>query len=690
MTDVGGVTLRRPVRPALLALLALCLLLPGSAHAQDPAPSPQQFVQAAQSGQVDVVGRATYQLTLTGVDRTTTTVTGVGQTTVSNEAMVSFVKSWPARGFTTDPPDAMLIAQPTDGPPEVAVLRLSRPEWDAKGKTLSYTAMQVRDARATAFPKAKPTRLSAGELGPLTLTIAAPPLPSTVEDGGTFTDIRDFATEWSALLGLLFMALIVFLIWRSLKLVPKTAPQTLKPAAKSSVSWEEIAGADDAKEELMEVVQFLRDPKKFRRYGANMPKGVLLHGPPGTGKTLLAKAVAHESGAHFFSQSAAAFVEMFAGLGAARIRRLFAEARKHAPAIIFIDELDAVGGKRGEGMDNSEREQTLNQLLVEMDGFAATEDVVVMAASNLLDKLDPALLRPGRFDRQVFVSPPDVAGREAILEVHTRSKPLHDVDLSSIAAQTSGLTGADLANLCNEAAIFSARRDGVAITQADFDMALERVVAGVQSKRVLQPAEKAVVAYHEAGHALCGELLPSVDKVHKVSIVPRGKALGFTLNLPEEDRYLKTREELLDHMAMLLGGRVAEQVVFGKITTGASDDLKRVAELTHAMVHEYAMGTADPAQRGMYETGQASDVTRRIRDEEQRELAFEAQMMAERLITEHRDKLDELANQLLEHEVLERKQIDEIMHDTPKAEDRPRLTGIPTVTAAEELRPEDT
>lgn len=678
------------MRPALLALLALCLLLPGAARAQDQVPTSQRFVQQAQGVQLSQIGRATFQLVLTGVSRTTTTVSGVGQTTLSDETMDQFVRSWPARGFITKPPDAMLVTQADGQVRRVTVLRLGPPEWDSKARTLTYTATPVQDVAASAFPKAPTSQARTGELGPGTLTIAAPVAVVAPQDSGTFTDIRDFATEWSALLGLLFMALIVFLIWRSLKLVPKTAPQTLKPAAKSSVSWDEIAGADDAKEELMEVVQFLRDPKKFRRYGANMPKGVLLHGPPGTGKTLLAKAVAHESGAHFFSQSAAAFVEMFAGLGAARIRRLFAEARKHAPAIIFIDELDAVGGKRGEGMDNSEREQTLNQLLVEMDGFAATEDVVVMAASNLLDKLDPALLRPGRFDRQVFVSPPDVAGREQILEVHTRSKPLHDVDLSSIAAQTSGLTGADLANLCNEAAIFSARRDGVAITQADFDMALERVVAGVQSKRVLQPAEKAVVAYHEAGHALCGELLPSVDKVHKVSIVPRGKALGFTLNLPEEDRYLKTREELLDHMAMLLGGRVAEQVVFGKITTGASDDLKRVAELTHAMVHEYAMGTADPAQRGMYETGQASDITRRIRDEEQRELAFEAQMMAERLITEHRDKLDELANQLLEHEVLERKQIDAIMHDTPKVEDRPRLTGIPTVTAAEELRPKDT
>ena len=282
---------------------------------------------------------------------------------------------------------------------------------------------------------------------------------------------------------------------------------------------------------------------------------------------------------------------MFAGLGAARIRRLFAIARKHAPAIIFIDELDAVGGHRGSDI-SGEKDQTLNQLLVEMDGFASSGRVVVIAASNLLEKLDPALLRPGRFDRQVFVVPPDVKGREGVLQVHTRDKPLEDVDLELVARQTSGLTGADLANICNEAAIFAARRDSDHVAQRDFDSALERVVAGMQSRRVLNDHEKRVVAFHEAGHALCAELLPSVDRVHKISIVPRGRALGYTLNLPAEDRYLKTREELLDYMTVLLGGRVAEQIVFGSITTGASDDLKRVAEIAHAMVHEYAMGTA--------------------------------------------------------------------------------------------------
>src|SRR3954469_17988606 len=343
-----------------------------------------------------------------------------------------------------------------------------------------------------------------------------------------------------------FMALIVFFLWRTMKLMPKTKPLELKPDSIGSVKWDECAVVDPAKAELREVVDFLTDPERFKKLGARVPKGIILHGPPGTGKTLLAKAVANESGAAFFGQSAASFVEMFAGLGAARIRRLFAEARKQAPAIVFIDEIDAVGAARGSD-NNSEREQTLNQLLVEMDGFGSTGDLVVIAASNLLEKLDPALLRPGRFDRQIFVSPPDVGGREAILLVHTHGKPLGpEVDLEMIARQSSGLTGADLANLANEAAIFAARSHRSAIEQADFDSALERVVAGMQSRRTLNEHERRVVAFHEAGHALCAELLPAVDRVHRISIVPRGRALGYTLNLPEEDRYLKTREELID------------------------------------------------------------------------------------------------------------------------------------------------
>ncbi|MGK2938849.1 MAG: ATP-dependent metallopeptidase FtsH/Yme1/Tma family protein [Solirubrobacteraceae bacterium] len=683
-------TLRRSLSPALLALLTLALLFPAGAHAAPADEDGRVFVQRAAGAELARTDQASrYQLTLTGLDLSVASFVETPARAADEEQFAAFWRRWDERGLDAADPNAALVLR--EGfPRNVMLLQITdRGTYNVTEKSVTYTVAPLQGpvTGAVAEFTGRRTPVELGDLGPASLFIDDPPPP--VPGRSTLEEFRDVATEWSGIAGILFMVAILALLWRSLRLMPKTKPQTLKPAEKSSVRWEDIAGAGDAKEELQEVVQFLKDPKRFRRFGAQMPTGVLLHGPPGTGKTLLAKAVAHESGAYFLSQSASSFVEMFAGLGAARIRRLFNEARKHSPAIVFIDELDAVGTRRT-GSDTGDREQTLNQLLVEMDGFAGTEDVVVMAASNLLDKLDPALLRPGRFDRQVFVSPPDVAGREEILEVHTNGKPLHDVDLRTIAAQTSGLTGADLANLCNEAAIFAARRDGVAITQADFDMALERVIAGVQSKRVLQPAEKRVVAYHEAGHALCGELLASVDKVHKISIVPRGTALGFTLNLPEEDRYLKTREELLDHMAMLLGGRVAEQIVFGKITTGASDDLKRVAELTHAMVHEYAMGTADSAQRGAYETGQASEVTRRIRDEEQRELAFEAQAMAERLITDHRELLEELAQSLLEHEVLERAQIDEIMHGTAPVTDRPRLTGLPLITAAEELPGKDT
>jgi cell division protease FtsH len=480
---------------------------------------------------------------------------------------------------------------------------------------------------------------------------------------------------------ILFMGLLVYFVWRTLKLMPRTKPQQIKPDAASSIGWADVAGADEAKHELQEVVEFLRDPARFAKLGANVPKGIMLHGPPGTGKTLLAKAVAHESGAQFFSQSAAAFVEMFAGLGAARIRRLFSIARENRPAIIFIDEIDAVGGQRGSD-NNGEREQTLNQLLVEMDGFNSTGDLVVIAASNLLEKLDPALLRPGRFDRQIFVSPPDVRGREEIMRVHTRGKPLGaGVDLELLARQTSGLTGADLANLCNEAAIFAARGDRDVISQADFDAALERVVAGMQSRRTLNDHERRVVAYHEAGHALCAELLPGVDRAHKISIVPRGRALGYTLNLPDEDRYLKTREELLDHMTVLLAGRVAEEVVFGAVTTGASDDLHRVAEVSRAMVHEYAMGTTITSRKISAEGGAVSDRTRQLRDDEQQHLADEAHRAAQRLIVEHRGKLEQLAAALLRNEVLVRDDIDRIMAGTPRLERR-RGHGLRVVAAA--------
>ncbi len=516
----------------------------------------------------------------------------------------------------------------------------------------------------------------------LTLSVGSVGLNAPL--GSIVQDIQEWSYQWSSVVMILFFAALIYLMWRTVKVMPRVKPQQIKPASKQSVRWEDIAGVDEAKGELQEIVEFLRDPRRFKEMGARVPKGILLHGPPGTGKTLLAKAVAHESGAQFFAQSAAAFVEMFAGLGAARIRRLFAVARKHEPAIIFIDELDAVGGRRG--MDISgEKDQTLNQLLVEMDGFSTEGRLVVIAASNLLEKLDPALLRPGRFDRQVFVAPPDVKGREGVLRVHTRGKPLKDVDLQLVAQQTSGLTGADLANICNEAAIFAARRNAGHIEGRDFDHALERVIAGVQSRRVLNSHEKRVVAYHEAGHALCGELLPSVDRVHRISIVPRGRALGYTLNLPAEDRYLKSREELLDYMTVLLGGRVAEHVVFGQVTTGASDDLKRVAAIAHSMVNDFAMGTAG-AGRAPDGNVRLSESTLRLMDEERQDLIEDARRAALRLIVSHRGQLDALASELLRNEVLDRDAIERIMAGVPRLERAPGV-GLRVVAAASATTP---
>ena len=489
-----------------------------------------------------------------------------------------------------------------------------------------------------------------------------------------YPDVYSWLQAW---LPIIFMGLLVVGIFLLMRFMPRTRPQRIKPDSAPAIGWAEIAGVEEAKEELREVVDYLRDPKRFRNLGAQVPKGILLHGPPGTGKTLLAKAVAHESGASFFSQSAASFVEMFVGVGAARIRRLFKAARKHAPAIVFIDELDAVGGQRGFDV-SGERDQTLNQLLVELDGFTSRKDVVVIAASNMLEKLDPALLRPGRFDRQIFVSPPDVNGRERILKVHSANKPVAEgLDFNLIARQTAGLTGADLANICNEAAIFAARRDADLVEARDFDTAIERVVAGMQSRRALSDHEKRVVAYHEAGHALCGALLPSVDPVHRISIVPRGKALGYTLNLPEEDRYLKTREELIDFMTMLLGGRASERIVFGSVTTGASDDLRRVHEIAKAMVSEYAMGSALSALPSKSED--AAESTRRVRDAEMLELADEAFRSAMSLIDSHRAELDALAGTLLANEVLERDDIERIIGDTPPA--APRRIGELSVAA---------
>ena len=437
--------------------------------------------------------------------------------------------------------------------------------------------------------------------------------------------------------------------------------------------------------ELEEVAQFLQDPERFEKLGARVPKGVLLHGPPGTGKTLLAKAVATESGANFYFQSASSFVEMWSGLGAARIRSLFSTARENQPAIIFIDELDAVGATRVSGSHNREHDQTLNQLLVELDGFDEAARVVVMAASNRLDHLDPALLRPGRFDRHVLVGSPDLVGRERILEVHTRRKPLDsDVSLGDVARQTSGLTGADLANICNEAAIAAGRDGRNRIATVHFSQALERVVAGLQQRRLITDKEKRVIAYHEAGHALVAHLT-SAD-LHKVTILPRGQALGMMMRLPEEDRHMASQDELEDWLKVSLGGRAAEQVVFGRITNGAASDLDQATAIARTMVFDWGMGTTTQSQQMRADDYALSEETKRLRDREQRAITDGAYAWALRAVAEYRVHLDRLAQALLERETLTRPEVDAILVELPPLSDAAGDVGValapPDVVAA--------
>ncbi len=477
-------------------------------------------------------------------------------------------------------------------------------------------------------------------------------------------DIGSFALAWLPLGFFLLMIFVVYLLWKTLQVMPRVRPTHVEASSSSSVSFQDVAGVEEARGELMEVVEFLRHPKKFERLGAKVPKGILLYGPPGTGKTLLAKAVAHESGANFYSASASSFVEMFAGLGAARIRKLFDEARNNAPAIVFVDELDAVGAARtGHGF-NREQDQTLNQLLVELDGFQSTEQVVVMGASNRLQDLDPALLRPGRFDRQMLVAPPDLAGREAILGVHTRNKPLAaDVDLGQIARHTAGLTGADLANICNEAAIFAGRREAQYISHVDFEAAIDRIVGGLQQKKALTEKERRILAYHEGGHALVSYLMEDVSPVQKVTIVSRGQALGYTLHLPTEDRYMQTKEELEDMMKIALAGRAAEQVVFGRVTNGAASDLEKATEIARAMVFEWGMSETVPSRTMRADNYALSEETKRLRDQEQARLTDESYDEAVRLVQKHRQALDRIAHALLEKETLDREELLKLLGD---------------------------
>ena len=495
--------------------------------------------------------------------------------------------------------------------------------------------------------------------------------------GSVLEALPDFLLTW---LPLVFFGLLVYLLWRMVQLMPRVKPQTIESNSSTPVTFADVAGVEEAKEELREVVDFLRDPQRFESLGARVPKGMLLYGPPGTGKTLLARAVAHESGATFYSQSASAFVEMFAGLGAARIRKLFTQARKNAPSIVFIDELDAVGAARtGHGF-NREQDQTLNQLLVELDGFGPRDQVVVMGASNRLQDLDPALLRPGRFDRQVLVGPPDVAGRESILGVHTRGKPLApDVDLVQLARQTAGLTGADLANIANEAAILAGRKEHKTIAMIDFESAMERVVAGLQQRKVVSEKEKRILAYHEAGHAVMSHMMGDLMPVTKATIVSRGQALGYTLNLPNEDRYLLTKEELIDMMKIALAGRAAEQVVFGRVTNGAANDLERVTALARSMVFEYGMSDGAASRTMRADNYALSEETKRVRDQEQARLTDEAYEEALRLLQKHRATLDRVAQALLVKETLVRDEIEELLADVGTESSASETVGTPRV-----------
>ncbi len=443
------------------------------------------------------------------------------------------------------------------------------------------------------------------------------------------------------------------------------------------ITFKDVAGADEAKQELEEVVEFLKHPKKYNDLGAKIPKGVLLYGPPGTGKTLLAKAVAGEAGVPFFSISGSDFVEMFVGVGASRVRDLFEQAKKSAPCIVFIDEIDAVGRQRGAGLGggHDEREQTLNQLLVEMDGFGANEGIIMIAATNRPDILDPALLRPGRFDRQIVVDRPDIKGRQEILKVHVKGKPISsEVELGVIARRTPGFTGADLSNLVNEAALMAARKNKNKIDMPKMEEAAERVIMGPERRsRVISDKEKRLTAYHEGGHTLVGMLLDNTDPVHKVTIIPRGRAGGYTLSLPKEDRYYATRSEMLDELKVLLGGRVAEALVLKEISSGASNDLQRATSLARQMICEYGMSpelgpmTFGHRQDQVFlgrDIGRDKDYSEEVAakiDKEIRKFIDEAYQKTESLLNENMDKLHLIADALIERETLEGEEIDQLM-----------------------------
>ena len=502
------------------------------------------------------------------------------------------------------------------------------------------------------------------------------------------------------LISLLPIALIIFLLFffmtqmqgggsrlmsfgkSKAKMITKDMPQT---------NFSDVAGADEAVEELHEIKEFLADPAKFQAVGAKIPKGVLLYGPPGTGKTLLARAVAGEAGVPFYSISGSDFVEMFVGVGASRVRDLFAQAKENAPAIVFVDEIDAVGRHRGAGLGggHDEREQTLNQMLVEMDGFDVTGGVILIAATNRPDILDPALLRPGRFDRQIAVERPDLNGREAILRVHATGKPMSpDTDLRSVARRTPGFTGADLANVLNEAALMTAREGRELIDDASLDEAIDRVIAGPQKRtRVMDEEEKKITAYHEAGHALVAAALPGNDPVHKITILPRGRALGYTMVLPDQEKYSTRRSEMLNQLAYMLGGRAAEELIFHDPTTGASNDIEKATAVARAMVMQFGMTERLGAIRYGQEQGEVflgrdmghvrdySEEVAAAIDEEVRTFIETAHQEAYEVLVANRDVLDALVIELLDKETLDKGQIEEIFAALRLREPRPAWTG---------------
>ena len=575
-----------------------------------------------------------------------------------------------------------------------------------QGTTLTVT----KDGSTTSYTVNVPTVLTdvygdvqaaavRGNQDPTSVVVDAQPAPDTSWLGLLLT----------AVLPLLIIGGFIFFMMRQAQGTNNQAMSFGKSRArmflgnKTVVTFNDVAGVDEAKMELQEVVEFLKFPEKFNSLGARIPRGVLLVGPPGTGKTLMARAVAGEAGVPFFSISGSEFVEMFVGVGASRVRDLFDQAKRNSPCIVFVDEIDAVGRQRGAGLGGShdEREQTLNQILVEMDGFDTNTNVIVVAATNRPDVLDPALLRPGRFDRQVILDRPDMKGRSEILRVHTKGKPLDKgVDVEGVAKQSPGFSGADLANLVNEAAILSARRNKKVIGMSEFQEALERIIAGPERKsRVISDAEKAIIAYHEGGHAIVQRILPKCDPVSKVTIISRGMALGYTMALPQEDRYLQSKTEFEDKLAGLLAGNVAERMIFGDTTTGASNDIEKATGLARRMVTEFGMsdklgplsfGKRDEMiflGRSMGEQRDYSDEVARTIDQEVRVIIDKAYDRATEVLTAHRDRLVALAEQLVAEETVDAEAFEKFFTDLPP-KSMERGHGFGTVVGPGQPTPE--